>query len=231
MPGLVPNLSKQSHLDAVEFKATAELAGDLCLRGLRATTDALGLALQNSLENQESILSEQGKSMEERGRLLHAEGKREHWFRDFGPAQHLVACTVLTYATLDTVLGRAVRLLEIHASIPAPKQNPHGSSVRQNLGRLRETMPDLPPLSCRDRVVLDEFSKIRIILIHQGYFVNEADPRIAELRASENHGDYFEIQPGFPIILREYGVRHFVEICKGLIGRVAEGVYRRLLSN
>ena len=235
MPRLIPNHGKRSHVDAVAFKATAEMAADLCLRGLAATNDAFDLGLRGSLEKQDKIISDLGRSLEERSKPLHEEKRRECFSRDFGRTQHLAASTVLTYATLDTVLAEAVRLLDIHCAITAPGQNNRGSSVRGNLRHLRKAMPGLLLLSRRELVVLNEFLKVRNILIHYGYFLNGAIPRgkklIKRLRASADYGDYFQIRKGFAILLRDYAVRIFVEVCNGLIRRVADGVYRRLLSN
>lgn len=230
MSTLIPNLLKPSHLDAVGFKATAEFAGDLFLRGLESTPIAFDLALRDSLKNQDKIISVPGKSHEEQSKLLHAEGKRDQFFRDFGPAQQLVASTVLSYATLDTVLAEAVRLLELHAGIKAPNQNKGGANIKPNLSHLRKILPDFQPLNDRDQTVINDFTKIRNILIHQGYFVNDKDPRIAELIGSDFNVDYFEIRPGFPILLREHGVRHFVVICNGMMKQVAEGVFHLLIS-
>jgi len=230
MPSLVPNLSKQSHLDAVAFKATAEFAGELFLRGLEATAIAYDLALKDSLKNQDNIISTPNKPFGERSRLLHAEGRRDQFFRDFGPAQHLVASTVLAYATLDTILAEAVRLLARHAGISAPEQNKRGSTIKPNLNHLRQVVPNFSPLKNRDQTVMNDFTKIRNILIHQGYFVNDNDPKIADLKASTFNVDYFEIRPGFPILLRDHGVRHFVMICNGVIKSVADGVYHLLVS-
>lgn len=235
MSRLIPNHGKKSHADAVAFKATAELAGDLCVRGLAATTEAFDLALQRSQEKKDRIISEPGKPLQERSKLLQEEGKREHYFRHFGRAQHLAASTVLTYATLDTVLSEAVRLLDVHCAITAPAQNSGGSSVPRNLKHLRKTMPGLLALSRREQVVLNGLLKVRNILIHHGYFLNGASPQgrrlMRGLRASADYGDYFQIRKGFPILLRDYGVRAFVQVCSDLIRRVADGVYQRVLSN
>jgi hypothetical protein len=231
MPRPTPNHAIQSHVDAVFFQATAEFAGELCLRGLQATTDALDLAVQDSTKKTQTIIGDTDKSLEERSKLLHHENKREAFFKQFGPAQHLAASTILAYATLDTVLAEAVRLLTVHSGTAAPTQNRRGASLKANLPHLQNALPDLAPLNPRDQEVLDQFSKIRNILIHQGYFVSDSDPHVAALKASEDHGDYFELNTGFPILLRDYGVRHFVTICNQLILNVAEAVYSRLLSS
>jgi hypothetical protein len=230
MSKLIPAPSNQSHLVVIGFKATAELAVDLLLRGLEASPIAFDLAAQNSIQNQDNIISEQGKSFDEKGKVLHAEVMREQYFKDYGPAQHLVASTVLAYATLDTVLAEAVRLLVIHDGSSAPKQNKGGVNIESNLKHIKNVFPNFPPLIGDDQTVIDDFSKIRNILIHQGYFVNEHDPRIVALRASDYHVDYFEIRPGFPILLQRHGVGHFVMVCNKLIRGVAEEVYKKLIS-
>lgn len=226
----IPNHAKEAHSEAVFFKATGEFLGELSLRGFQATADAFDLAVKDSTQKTFTIIDDATKSFGERSKLLHDENKREAFFRDFGRAQHLAASTVLAYANLDTILKEAVRLLSLYAGIPAPTQNRRGASIKDNLPHLRKALPGLASLTHREQEVFQQFTRIRNILIHQGYFVDNSDRDVIALRASDDHGDYFELNPKFPILLRDYGVRGFLEICHKLILSASEEVYTRLLS-
>jgi hypothetical protein len=228
----IPNLSKDAHLEGAGFRATAELSANLCRRSLKFTPQAFDLGLQDSKTKQERILSEEHHSLpiQERIAMLSAEEEREEFFKEFGRNQHLVSVTLLAYATLDTVLSEAVRLLATYCNIAAPKQNSRGSSITINLAHLQNTTPFKCEHVADDETVLNEFIDIRNLLIHQGYFLNPADKRFEKLRCSHYHIDYFEVREGFPIHLHAHGVGRFVEICSRIINAAGEHVHRIMLS-
>lgn len=220
-----PNFSDPIELEAFEFKVNADGAASMCIGAFAHFSEAIADAEENSKARELSIIeayqsTSPSVTLEGALKAVEVESEKQKFFSIYGWHFHLATLVITGCATLDTVTGTAIRLMQTRLGLRAPEQNNRGSSIRANLPAI-ESFFSVSIISPEDLDILWDFVQLRNLLIHQGFFFDAKDKRLEELKRSDWHVDFFEILDHPPIILRPHGVERFLDICANISSKTA----------